>query len=289
MSKGIFVAGLLFSCAVLAPVAAVGQQPQSTLQRIAETKTIKLGHLAEAAPFSFIDVDRGPAGYTIDLCQQVVSSVRELLKLDTLDVKWVPVTEANRFDKVADGTIDLECGTSTNTISRQKKVDFSLMIWVDGGNFLIKTDSTVKRITDLSGKKISVLGGTTTETALREALKRNGVEAEVVPVKQHLQGLEAMHKGEVDAYAGDQTVLIGLALAIGQQMPMKLSEENYSYEPFGLVLRRNDADFKQAVNQALARLYRTGKIVEIYDRWFGRIGKPSGLLIGMYTLNALPE
>ena len=115
------------------------------------------------------------------------------------------------------------------------------------------------------------------------------IDAQVVTVKEHLAGLNAMHRGEVDAYAGDQTVLIGLNIAVGEQMPMKLSEQNYSYEPYGLVLRRNDAEFKQVVNQTLARLYRTGEIVEVYDRWFGKLGKPSPLLVTMYALNGLPE
>jgi ABC-type amino acid transport substrate-binding protein len=163
------------------------------------------------------------------------------------------------------------------------------MTWVDGGNFVMKSDQTMKNLSDLAGKKIAVLGDTTTETTLREALKRASIDAQVVPVKEHLAGLNAMHRGEVDAYAGDQTVLIGLNIAVGDQMPMKLSEQNYSYEPYGLVLRRNDAEFKQVVNQTLARLYRTGEIIQVYDRWFGKLGKPSPLLVTMFALNGLPE
>ena len=199
------------------------------------------------------------------------------------------VTSATRFDRLVDGTIDLECGTSTNTVARQKKVDFSLMTWVDGGSFLVKADNPAKRLSDLAGKKIAVMSGTTTEKALRAALSKAFINAEVVSVKEHLDGLNALDRGTADAYASDRTILVGLALAVGSQMPVALAEEQFSYEPYGLVLRRNDADFKQAVNRVLAELYRTAAVIEIYDRWFGKLGKPSGLLVAMYALNGLPE
>jgi ABC-type amino acid transport substrate-binding protein len=266
------------------------QENQGTLRRIISSKVIKLGYLKDGVPFSFvIGPEKKPVGYAVDLCQRIAADIQQQLDVPSLAVQWVEVTQTNRFDKVIDGSIDLECGTSTNTVSRQKRVDFSLMTWIDGGNFLMKSDQTMKSLSDLAGKKIAVLGDTTTETTLREALKRGSINAQVVTVKEHLAGLNAMHRGEVDAYAGDQTVLIGLNIAVGEQMPMKLSEQNYSYEPYGLVLRRNDAEFKQVVNQTLARLYRSGEIVEVYDRWFGKLGKPSPLLVTMYALNGLPE
>jgi len=266
------------------------QDTEGTLKRIIASKVIKLGYLKDGVPFSFVmGPEKKQAGFAVELCQRIAADIKQQFNVPSLSVQWVEVTQTNRFDKVLDGSIDLECGTSTNTVSRQKKVDFSLMTWVDGGNFLMKSDRTMQGIGDLAGKKIAVLGDTTTETTLREALKRGSIDAQVVTVKEHLAGLNAMHRGEVDAYAGDQTVLIGLMIAVGEQMPMKLSEQNYSYEPYGLVLRRNDGEFKQAVNQTLARLYRTGEVMEVYDHWFGKLGKPSQLLVTMFALNGLPE
>jgi ABC-type amino acid transport substrate-binding protein len=219
----------------------------------------------------------------------VANGIQQQLGLPALDIQWVEVTSANRFDRVIDGTIDLECGTSTNTIARQKAVDFSLMTWVDGASFLVKADQPARRLADLSGKKIAVMSATTTEKALRDALAKASLSAEIVPVKEHLDGLNALDRGTADAYASDRTVLVGLALAVGNQMPVALSDDQFSYEPYGLVLRRNDADFKQAVNQVLAKLYRTAAVIEIYDRWFGKLGKPGGLLVAMFALNGLPE
>jgi ABC-type amino acid transport substrate-binding protein len=273
----------------LGSTGACAEELQGTLQRIAQTKTIRLGYLKEAIPFSFAEQEGKPFGYSIDLCNRVVAGIERRLNLPELNIQWVEVTTANRFDKVVDGTIDLECGTSTNTAGRQKIVDFSLMTWVDGASFLVKADQSAKRLSDLSGKRIAVMAGTTTVQALRDALTKASINAQVVTVAAHLDGLNALDRGTADAYASDRTVLIGLALAIGGQMPVALAEEQFSYEPYGLVLRRNDADFKQAVNQVLAQLYRTAVVIEIYDRWFGKIGKPSGLLMAMYALNGLPE
>ena len=283
------LAGLGLALTWLGSSSVCAEELQGTLQRIAQTKTIRLGYLKEAVPFSFAEQEGKPLGYSIDLCNRVVAGIERRLNLSELSIQWIEVTSANRFDKVIDGTIDLECGTSTNTAGRQKIVDFSLMTWVDGASFLVKADQSARRLSDLTGKKIAVMAGTTTVQAVRDALTKASINAQVITVKEHLDGLNALDRGTADAYASDRTVLIGLALAVGGQMPVALAEEQFSYEPYGLVLRRNDADFKQAVNQVLAQLYRTATVIEIYDRWFGKIGKPSGLLVAMYALNGLPE
>lgn len=279
---------LLTGCAMLLNEPAAAQL-KGTLQKITETKTIRLGYLRESVPFSFVDASGDPSGYSIDLCKRVAAGVQQQLNLPELAIKWVPVTLANRFDLVATGSIDLECGTSTNSLARQKQVDFSLMTWVDGGNFIVKAGQPSHGLNDLSGKKVAVVAGTTTEAALREALKKTYVNAEVITVAKHLEGLDALNKGEVYAYASDQTILIGLALAVRDQMQVKLSDQNYSYEPYGLVLRRDDSDFKQAVNTVLARLYRSGQIVDVYKRWFGGLGEPSPMLVAMFAMNGIPE
>jgi ABC-type amino acid transport substrate-binding protein len=285
------------SCAVLlsvccatflaGPVAA--QQLEGTLKKIAETKIIRFSYLRDSVPFSFVDPSGDPSGYSIDLCKRVAAGIQQQLNLPELAIKWTPATFANRFDLVSSDAVDLECGTSTNTLARQKQVDFSLMIWVDGGNFIVKAGQPNHGLADLAGKKVAVVSGTTTEPALREALRKGYINAEVVTVANHMDGLNALDRGEVGAYASDQTVLIGLALAVRDQMQVKLSEQNFSFEPYGLVLRRDDSDFKQAVNQVLARVYRSGQIVEIYKRWFGALGEPSPALVLMFALNGLPE
>jgi glutamate/aspartate transport system substrate-binding protein len=289
MRKSLQAALLLMTCAGPLAGSVSAQQTGNTLKTITDTKSIRMGYLRESVPFSFVDQNGDPSGYSIDLCKRVAAGVQQQLNLPDIAIKWVPVTLANRFDLVSSGGIDLECGTSTNSLSRQKQVDFSVMTWVDGGNFVVKAGQPHHSLADLAGKKIAVVGGTTTESGLRAALKKGYVNAEIVTVSKHLDGLNALQKGEVDAYASDQTVLIGLALAIRDQMRLDVGEQNFSYEPYGLVLRRNDADFKQAVNTVLARLYRSDEIVQIYKRWFGGLGEPAPGLVMMFGLNGLPE
>ena len=273
----------------IAAAQALAEPTEGTLRTIARSKTIRLGYLKEAVPFSFAESAGKPMGYSIDLCQRVVAGLQQKLELPQIDVKWVEVNTANRFERVADGTIDLECGTSTITLSRQKQVNFSLMTWANGGSFLVKPDFSVRALADLTGKKIAVIQSTTTDRALRQALKDRLVNAEVVPVKEHLDGLNAVAKGAADAYASDQTVLVGLAIAVSGQIQLKMAEMQFSFEPYGLTLRRNDPDFKLAVDEVLARLYRSGQILDIYDRWFGKLGKPSPAIFAVYNLAGLPE
>ena len=261
----------------------------SKLQEIARTKTILMGHLSEAVPFSFTDTDGQAKGYSVDLCSRVAAGLQRQLGLDKLDIKWVPVTQENRFEMVAEGKIDLECGTSTNTISRQKIVDFSLMTWVDGGNFLTKGEQPVKSLVEMNGKKIAVIADTTIEKALKAAMNKQQITIELVPVENHMDGMILLDQQKVDGYASDQTVLIGLAATVSKKMKVSMAEQNYSYEPYALTLRRNDADLKQAVNAALAQLYRSGESFRVYNTWFSKFGKPPQALILMYGMNALPE
>ena len=260
-----------------------------TLKTIKETGVIKLGYLPQSVPFSFAETVGKPQGYSPDLCLRAATGIQEQLGLQKLDVQWVPVTLETRFDAIKTGAIDLECGITTNTLSRQKEVDFSLMTWVDGANFLVRDSSPYKSLSDLAGKKIAVIPNTTTVGALKQALDKGYINAEIVLVHSHEEGLEGINKGTVDAYASDQTVLIGLALVVSQSLKLRLGDKNLSYEPYGLMLRKNDQDFRQAVNAVLARLYRSGQIAQIYDRWFGKLGKPSQILAVMFLLNALPE
>lgn len=281
--SAVAVAALLLNTPVLAAELA------GTLKTIKDTGVIKLGFLSESVPFSFVDVDGTPRGYSPDLCLRAANGIQEQLGLQKLDVQWVRVSLETRFEAVKTGAIDLECGITTNTLSRQKEVDFSVMTWIDGANFLVRDSSPYRTLSDLAGKKIAVIPNTTTVRALKQALERSYINAEIVLVQSHSEGIEGLNKGTVDAYASDQTVLIGLAVAVSTSLKVRLGDKNLSYEPYGLMLRKNDQDFRQAVNTVLARLYRSGQIVQIYDRWFGKLGKPSEFIAMMFLLNALPE
>ncbi|HWR80084.1 MAG TPA: amino acid ABC transporter substrate-binding protein [Pseudomonas sp.] len=268
---------------------AMAEELTGRLKAIASSKTILIGHQTQSVPFSFVDTNGQAMGYSVDLCKRVAAGIQQQLNLPKLDVKFVPLTPENRFEMVASGQVDIECGNSSDTISRQKIVDFSLMTWVDGANFIVKGEQVVTGLTEMSGKRIGVVEGNTTEKALQNWMQKNMVSFEIVPVKTHLDGMRQLNEGLIDAYAADQTVLIGLAASVSKDMRVSIAPVRFSYEPYALVVQRNDADFKQAVNRVLAQLYRTGEVMKIYDTWFGKFGKPPMPLMVMYEMNALPE
>jgi len=273
--------------ALLLPGVAPAQELTGTLKKIKDSGTITIGYREQSVPFSFRGPDGKPAGYSVDLCQRIATRVQQQLKLSKLDVKWVAVTPETRIQSVVNGTVDLECGSTTNSLSRQEQVDFSHMIFVDGSSLLIKADK-VAAMQDLGGKKIAVIPGTTTEPAVRAALQKAFVTAQIVPVKDHREGLAAVESGSADAYASDRVILIGLVIT-AKEGQFAIGEQYLSYEPYGFMLRRGDAPFRLAVNRVLSSLYRSREVMQIYGRWFGKLGEPGNLLIAMYALHALPE
>jgi glutamate/aspartate transport system substrate-binding protein len=275
--------------ACLVPAVALAQDLQGTLKKIKDSGTIVIGYREQSLPFSFRGDDGKPTGYSVDLCQRIVTGIQQQLKLQKLDVKWVPVTPENRISSVVNGTIDIECGSTTNSLSRQEQVDFSHMTFVDGGSLLVKIRGNVASLGDFSGKRIGVIRGTTTEGVLNALLQKTSVSAQVVPVTDHLGGLAALESGSIDAYASDRVILIGLAATAANPAQFAIAEQYLSYEPYGFMMRRGDAPFRLAVNRVLSSLYRSGEVMQIYNRWFGKLGRPGNILIAMYTLYALPE
>ncbi|HEY1232153.1 MAG TPA: amino acid ABC transporter substrate-binding protein [Candidatus Binatia bacterium] len=282
----IVLAVFLLSSALGHP--ALGQQLDGTLKKIKESNTFTLGYLTSAPPFSFPGPDKRPVGYSIDLCTQIASKIQDQLGTN-LKLNWVPVTTDNRLDMVASGKVNIECGTTTASLSRQERVDFSLMTFVDGGGLLTKKDLTLRSVNDLADKRIAIIPGTTTETAFNKFLKDEFVTVKLVPVKNHIEGLMAVQNGSADGFASDRGILIGLAVTSKDPSAFTLPAILFSYEPYGFMVPRNDAAFRLAVNRALASLYRSGEILPIYERWFGAFGKPSQAIQAMYMLNGLPE
>jgi len=264
-------------------------EPTGTLKKIKDRKTIVLGHRESSRPFSFVDDEGKPAGYSVDLCVRIAEAVQKDLALPNLAVKWVKLTPENRLKAVADGAVDLECGSTTATLSRQQQVDFTITTFLDGGSLLAMDAAGIESVKDLAGKRVGIVAGTTTEQALAAALRQYVISPKMVVVKDHAEGLAALENGTVDAYASDRVILIGLGRRSKDVSKLAVSTQLFSYEPYALALRRGDADFRLATNRALSRLFRSEDIVRIYDKWFGDLGKPSLALMLMYGMTAIPE
>jgi len=268
---------------------AAAQELTGTLKKIKERKTIVLGHRESSWPFSFVDDSGKPAGYSVDLCVKVAEAIGNHVGIANLPVKWVKVTPEDRIKAVADGTVDLEHDQHGHPLSTASGCTGSITTFVDGGSLLVAADAGVRTSADLAGKAIAVIPKTTTEGALARWLAQQGITAQVLPVHEHAEGLAAVSDGRAVAYASDRTILIGLGLAYQGTRRMVVMEDFLSYEPYGLMMRRRDPDFRLTVNRALADVYRSGDIVSIYKRWFGDWGPPSRLLGAMYLLNSVPE
>lgn len=284
-----FLRLLVGLCLLAALNAACATPGTDTLRKIRDSGHIALGYRDSSRPFSYVGDGGQPVGYTIDLCTRVVAEVKAATGRRDLQIDWVRVTPDDRIGAVTGGRVDLECGSTTASLSRQEQVDFSYPTFVDGGSLLVAADAGVRTSADLRGKTIAVIPKTTTEGALAKWLGQQGITAEVLPVREHAEGLAAVSDGRAVAYASDRTILIGLGLAYQGTRRMVVMEDFLSYEPYGLMMRRRDPDFRLTVNRALAEVYRSGDIVSIYKRWFGDWGPPSRLLGAMYLLNSVPE
>lgn len=284
-----FRIALLLSIVVLSTsVLAADQTP--TLEQIKETGKIRLGYRKSEPPMSFLDSNGKPVGYSLDLCARIASGVKTTLKMSEIAVEYVAVDSANRFTALSDNKIDILCGATTKTLSRGALVDFTQLTFVTGASLLSLASSPVNGISDLRGKKVAVVKDTTTIVALKNALKDALTEAIVVPVDSAAAGVKALQEGKVAAFSSDQVVLIGLILTSDNPKRFKVASELFSFEPFALAVRRNDADFRLVADRALSHLNRSGQIRPIYGRWFGRFSNEVPAAVqAMYAINATPE
>ena len=228
-------------------------------------------------------------GYSVELCTRIAAAIQKQLGLAALKVEWIALEAGTRLDAVAKGKVDIECGTTTMSLARYERVDFSLPIFVDGGSVLTRADAKLNQFADLNGKRMAVIPGTTTETALKREFAASNVKVELVPVTDLAAGLALLLAGKVDGYAGDRIVLVSLRAGSADPAKLALLDRDFSFEPYALVVRRDDPDFRLAVNRALVEIYRSGDIDDIFYRWLGALGRPGPLLHSMFYLNTLPE
>jgi glutamate/aspartate transport system substrate-binding protein len=277
--------GLLFAAA---PPAAA---QEDTLAKIKRTGAMTIGFRESSPPFSFLaGNDPKPQGYSIDLCLRIVDGIKKELALPQLDVKWVKVTPETRIASVANGTVDIECGSTTKTLSRMAQVDFTVLTFLDGGSLLTVSSANINKLTDLAGKRVAVIPGTTTEAAVRDMVKKLGLQnVTLLGVKDHGEGVAALDDARIDAYASDRTLLAGLAVSSRNPAKLYLIEDFISYEPYALMVRRGDPAFHLAVDRVLIRLYRSAEVVPIYEKWFGPFPESGSLIAAVYVLNSVPD
>ena len=279
----------VFGAAQLVCGGVSAQSTPDTLGKIKAAKAITVAYSSDSLPFSFASGNNEPAGYSIDLCKRVIAQIGRAVGVPNLKINWVAGSTPERLQMIASGKADLECANTTQTLARLANVDFSGLIFIDAGGFVIRADSQINGFADLSGKKIAVLKGTTTETRLNTALQRRLVNATVIPIAEASQGIAMLESGAADAYAGDKIKLVGLAAQARDPTKFVLLAEELSYEPYAMALPRNDSALRLEVNRALTQVYISGDIESVYGQWLGKLGRPTGLLAAMYLLYSIPD
>ena len=265
------------------------QELTGTLQQIKKSGQIKIGYRESEPPMSFLDKEANPSGYSIDICKGIVTEVENKIGMD-VKVEYVPVTADGRFKALGDNKIDILCGSTTKTLSRSELVDFTQLTFVTGASLMTLKDNKTLDSAGFDGTKIGVVKATTTAAALEKLIQETSTTAEVVLFNSAKESIEALRKKKIDAFSSDQVVLIGLALKEHDPMNFMIKSDVFSFEPFALAVRRNDADFRLIADRVISELYRSGKILAIYDKWIGKFTrKRLPIFDAMVKLNATPE
>ncbi|WP_299377449.1 amino acid ABC transporter substrate-binding protein [uncultured Kiloniella sp.] len=290
--KNAFGSLMLFSFIVAAFFSLASANAKDiTLERIERTNNFVIGFRSDKHPFSAVTPSGEVDGYSIDLCKGIYESLKKNLNKPDLKLKMIEVTADNRFDYINAGTVDIICSASSWTLERQKKVSFSLLTYVTGAEMLVKDDSRIRSLKNLSGKKAGMIYGTLTSDIMTKRIKRDKLDIELVSYKYPDQGIEALENKEIDAYIADRIILIGLLDAASAPNDLKLVNRFYSYDPYALMFERQSLDFKLLVDSYLAELYRSDKSLELFNKWFSHMGIRSNenILRAMFKLQSIPE
>ncbi|MGY3453502.1 amino acid ABC transporter substrate-binding protein [Bradyrhizobium sp. USDA 4353] len=276
MNKARLVAYALVATVLVAP--AVAEELTGTLQKVKETGTITIGYRETSLPFSYIDDNQKPLGFALDICSRIVDEIKTTLKLDKLDVKLTQVSSATRIPLMANGTIDLECASTTNNLDRQRLVSFSHTYFLTANRFVAKAASGLKTIDDLKGKTVASTSGTTNIKQLYEANTSRQLGLNIVAAKDNAEGFLMVENGRADAYVMDDILLAGLVASAKTPSDYAISTDQFSMpEPYGIMLRKDDAAFKAVVDRATAKLYTSPEIATLYAKWFMAPVPPKGV------------
>jgi glutamate/aspartate transport system substrate-binding protein len=266
---------------VIAGIAPAGAQELDTLKKVKATNTFTIGHRDVSMPFSYFDDKQQPIGYSMDLCMRIVDAVKTTQKVAKLDVKLRPVTAATRIPLLANGTVDIECGATTNTIERQQQVSFVVTTFVAGTRLAWKKSAKFMSVNDLKDKTVVAVAGTTNLRQITEINSQRGLRMTIVPAKHHNDAFAMVEKGEAAAFASDDILLYGIIANSAAPADYAFSNVALSIEPYGIMVRKDDKAFKKVADDAIRALFKSGEINRIYAKWFSTPIPPKNI-----TLNA---
>ncbi|PXX34685.1 amino acid ABC transporter substrate-binding protein [Undibacterium pigrum] len=252
-----------------------------TLTRIKETQTVTIAHREASFPFSYLNEDKKPIGYSMDICLKVVDAIKKELKLPQLNVNYVLVTGSSRIPAIVEGKADLECGSTTNNADRRKQVAFTIPHFFATAKMIVKADSGIKNWTDLKGKKVVTSKGTTTVKLLNDRDKVRGLDLKLLEGSDHNESFSMVESGQADAFTVDDVLLYGQRASAKDPSKFVVVGDALSTEPYAIMLRKDDPAFKSLVDREVARLMNDGEVTKLYDKWFRKPVPPKGANLNM--------
>ena len=271
-------AGVLLAAGALAPL---GAEAGPVLERLRESGKIRIAHRESSVPFSYLDADRKPVGYAVDLCLKIVDAVRRKLELKTLDAQFVMVTAANRIQVVAEGRAELECGSTTNNAERRKSVAFTVPHYITGARYAVRADSSIDDLPQFEGRKLVSTKGTTPLKAVDQANRERLLRITLLEASDHARALEMVEQGEADGFVMDDVLLYGLIAGRPDPSRLKVVGKFLTIEPLAIMLSKDDAEFKKIVDDEMKRLVLSREIHAIYERWFRRPIPPNNASLNL--------
>src|SRR5438105_5798427 len=266
----------LLAAAALAVTTPVLAQ-EGTLKKIKDSGSITIGHRDDSLPCSYYDEQQKPVGYAVELCLPLVDAVKSELEMPRIDVKYQLITSANRIPLMANGTIDLECGSTTNNLARQEQVWFTITHFVTANRWIAKKSANIRSLPDLKGKTIVSTAGTTNIKQITEINGAQNLGMNIISANGHPEAFQMVETGRAVAFVMDDILLYSLAAQSRSPGDYAISSEALSVEPYGIMLRKDDVSFKKVVNAAMTSLYKSGQINPIYEKWFQKPIPPKGI------------
>ncbi|WP_041741086.1 amino acid ABC transporter substrate-binding protein [Collimonas fungivorans] len=276
MKKLILALCIIGSQTMQSSHAAQGEELSGTLKKIKEKGTIVLGVRDSTKPFSFLTDKQDYEGYSIDLCLSIVKGIQRKLGMSQLNISMLPVTASSRIPLIQNGTVDIECGNTTNTAERQNIVEFSPTFYVSGSRILSKRSSNVQTLADLRGKKLAINSGTTHIKMISILNSEQKLGIDIVTSRDTAEGVLLVETGRVAAFVNDDIVLASLAGGSKMKDELVVSKDALSVEPFGLIYGKDDPAFKQVVDSSVTNIFKSGDIKKIYAKWFQSPALPHG-------------
>jgi glutamate/aspartate transport system substrate-binding protein len=251
------------------------------LERIRTHGKIVVAHRESSVPFSYIDANKKPIGYAIDLCVRLAEATRKKLGMAELRVEFLQVTPANRIQTIAEGKADLECGSTTNNAERRQQVAFTIPHYITGARYLVRVDSPINELRQFGGKKLVSTKGTTPLKSIQQANRDGQMGIEILEAPDHLRAVEMVEKGEADGFAMDDVLLYGLIAARPEPGRLKVVGKFLTIEPLAIMLSKDDADFKRVLDDEMRRLIASREAYTIFERWFSKPIPPQNIALNL--------